>query len=64
MPRCVLIDEFHLSFLAPTSFSEAAFDAVRRTLDGARFRNRLRRIVRKAVARFRCLGGVRVRLSR
>ena len=64
MPRCVLVDEFHLSFLAPDNLSTAEFDAIRRTLDGARFRARLRRIFKKVAARFLSLSKVRFRLSR
>jgi hypothetical protein len=64
MARRVLVDEFHLSFLAPRNLSPAQFDAIRSALDDARFRALLRRGVKNVVAHFPPLNRVRVRLSR
>ena len=64
MPRRLVMDEFHVSFLAPRTLSPAAFDAIRRTLTNAGFRAALRRAVRQAVRQFPSLDKVRIRLSR
>ena len=49
MNRHVLMDEFHLSLLAPRTLSAAECDALRRTLDDAHFHALLRRAVRRLV---------------
>ena len=64
MAKNVLMDEFHVSFLAPHNLSPAEYDAVRRTLDELHFRALLKRTVKNVAARFPSLNKVRVRLSR
>ncbi len=64
MTRNVLLDEFHLSFFVPRQLSAAECDALRRTLDDARFRAFLRRAVKRVVRAFPSLTKARVRLSR
>ena len=64
MAKNVLMDEFHVSFLAPHNLSPAEYDAVRRTLDELYFRALLKRTVKNVTARFPSLSKVRVRLSR
>ena len=64
MPKNVLMDEFHVSFLAPHNLSPAEYDGVRQTLDEPYFRALLKRAVRKIAVRFPSLNKVRVRLSR
>src|SRR5437588_130238 len=49
MAKSVLLDEFHLGFRAPPGLPEAAYLAMRRALDGRRFRAGLRRAVRGGV---------------
>jgi hypothetical protein len=57
------MEEWHLTFFAPPGLDEAAYDAISRALDEARFRAELRRAVR-AVVRQPSLRQVRVWLSR
>jgi hypothetical protein len=64
MARNVLMDEFHVAFLAPRRLSSAEYDAVRQTLDEPYFRALLKRAVKNVAARFPSLSKVRVRLSR
>ena len=64
MAQNVLMDEFHVSFLAPHHLSSTDYDGVRRTLDEPSFRALLKRAVKNVAARFPSLNPVRVRLSR
>jgi hypothetical protein len=64
MAKNVLIDEFHVSFLAPHNLSPGEYDGVRQTLDEPYFRALLKRAVKNVTARFPSLNKVRVRLSR
>ena len=64
MPRPILMEKWHLTFFAPPGLDEAAYDAIRRALDEARFRAEPRRAVRAVVRRQPSLRQVRVRLSR
>ena len=42
MARAVQMDQFHLTAYAPPDLAPAEYDAIRRTLDDARFRAALR----------------------
>jgi hypothetical protein len=64
MARYVLMDEFHVTFLAPRNLTTAEFDAIRSTLNNAGFRAAFRRSVRQVVRQFPSLNKMRVRLSR
>ena len=64
MAKNVLMDEFHVSFLAPHDLSPAEYDGVRQTLDEPYFRALLKRAVKNVAARFPSLIKVGVRLSR
>jgi hypothetical protein len=65
MPRSyLLVDEFHLSVLAPRRLDDAAVRSVRRVLNDRHFQSELRRAVHTLVGRYRALSPVRVRLSR
>ncbi len=64
MARTVLLDEFHLSVLAPRGLPEPAYVAARRALDRKRFQADLCRAVREVARRYPALSRVRFRLSR
>jgi hypothetical protein len=64
MTSTVLIDEFHLTVFAPRGMRAAAYRAVRRTLDDARFRERLRRAIRDVFGRYPSLSKTRFTLAR
>ena len=64
MAKNVLMDEFHVSFLAPHNLSPAEYVGVRHTLDEPYFRALLKRAVKNVAGRFPSLNKVRVRLSR
>jgi hypothetical protein len=64
MPRPVLIDEFHLSFLVPHRLRVFEQRAIRRTLNGPVFRSRLYDAARVVVRRFPSLNRTRLTLSR
>jgi hypothetical protein len=64
MPRHVLIDEFHLSFLIPIQLSDSEQRAIRRTLSAPVFRSRLYDAARVVVRRFPSLNRTRLTLSR
>jgi hypothetical protein len=64
MSRAQLIEEVHLSVYVPCGLPEAEYEAVRQTLDDARFQARLWRAVRDAFRQQQSLCPVRVRLSR
>jgi hypothetical protein len=64
MARAVKMDQFHLTIYVPQGLAPAEYDAIRRTLDDARFHAVLRRAVRKVVRAHPALAHVRVALSR
>jgi hypothetical protein len=53
MSRAQLVEEVHLSVYVPRGLPEAEYEAVRQTLDDARFLARLRRAVRHVVNHIR-----------
>ena len=55
MVNYILMDEFHVGVFAPRGLSAAEYDAVRKALDGAPFRSRLKRTMRKVVRRYASL---------
>jgi hypothetical protein len=64
MARAVQIDQFHLTVYAPPGLTPAEYDAIRRTLDDARFQAALRRAMRRVFRRRPSLRKARVALSR
>ena len=64
MARSVLIEEFHLNVFVPRGLPEQEADAVRRTLDSARFQARVTRAVRAVLRRYRTLRKVSIALTR
>jgi hypothetical protein len=64
MAKALLLDEFHLSVLAPRGLPEADYQAICRTLATARFHAELRRALRAVWRAHPSLGPTRVRISR
>ena len=64
MARQIVMEEFHLTMLAPRGLPEAEYRSIRRTLDGKRFRVRLASAARRVCRRFAGLRQISVRLSR
>ena len=64
MPKDILIDEFHLTVLAPCGLEETEYLAIRQTLDSRRFRADLRRALREVCRREPSLSKARIRLTR
>ncbi len=64
MAPTILLDEFHLAVRAPRGLREAAYGAIRRTLDGRRFQADVRRALRGVFRQYPALNRIRVRLSR
>ena len=64
LAKYLLLDEIHVSFLIPRELPDRAAAAVRRALDGARFRAGLRRCLRAAMRREPALARVRLRVTR
>ncbi len=64
MGKTVVIDELHLTVRVPNDMPQDRVDAVRETLAGAEFTDRLRRAVRAAVGAHPELSAVRVSLTR
>ena len=64
MAKNVVIDELHLTIRIPNDLPDTQTEAIRRTLSGDDFMNRLRRAVRAALRGFPELAIVRVSLSR
>ena len=64
MANSILIDEFQLAVLVPRGLRVTASRAVRRTLNDARFRERLRRAIRDVFSRYPSLAKARFTLTR
>ena len=64
MPKAILMDEFHLSMFAPAGLRGAEYAAIRRALDGVRFRTRLVRAIRHVIGQYPPLHQVRVTVTR
>jgi hypothetical protein len=64
MPKCVTIEEIHLTVLVPRHLPPVEADAIRQTLTDPTFERRLRRAIRRAFRREASLVNAKVRLSR
>jgi hypothetical protein len=60
----IVMEEFHLTVLVPDGLPAAAYAAMRRALDGARFRARLQSAVKNVFGRYPSLARATVKLSR
>ena len=64
MPRLIVMDELHVTLLAPRRLSVPDQDAVTRALADPAFTIELRRAVRRLMRRTPALRPVRVRVTR
>jgi hypothetical protein len=64
MGKGVVLEEFHLTVLAPRGLPESEYDAICRALADPAFESRLRRAVRRAFRREGGLAKTKVRVSR
>ena len=64
MARLLVMDEFHLTVLAPQRLPEAEYNAIHRQLNSKRLHERLRAAVRHVLVQYRPLLKVHVRISR
>jgi hypothetical protein len=63
MPQMLIMDEFHLTVLAPRDLTKPHRRRISKVLNRARFRQELARAVRAVFAHYPELRRVRVRLS-
>jgi hypothetical protein len=64
MGKGVVMEEFHLTVLAPRGLPESEYDAIHRALADPSFESRLRRAIRRAFRGEAPLGKAKVRVSR
>ena len=64
MPKAIVMDEFHITVYVSRGLPEAESRAIRRTLDRANLRGRLRRAAQEVFGGYRSLASATVRLSR
>jgi hypothetical protein len=64
MGKGVVMEEFHLTVLAPRGLPESEYDAICRALADPAFEARLRRVVRRVFRRETPLVKVKVRVGR
>ena len=64
MPKGILLEEFHVTLIAPRRFRDAEYRAIRRTVNGVRFQTKLGCAIRDACSSFPSLSKVRVVISR
>jgi hypothetical protein len=64
MATAVLMDEFHPTVFVPCGLRAAGYDAIRRTLDGAGFRNRLGRAARGVFRQYPSPARVKIPITR
>lgn len=62
MGKMILMEEFHVSAMAPSGLSKAEYQKINKTLRGP-FKNRLKEALRQVASRYRSLKKVRVILS-
>jgi hypothetical protein len=60
VPDRILLEEYHLTLTAPPAAGDDEREAMRRALNGRRFRSDLRRAVRELVRSYPALAAVRV----
>jgi hypothetical protein len=64
MAKNILLEEFHLTVVAPRGLPPAEYDAMRQAVTSAQFIIRLRHAVRRVFRREAALSRAKVRLSR
>ena len=64
MRKTILMEQFHITVIAPAGLPKAAYDAMQRTLQGRRFQARLHDAVRKVAQRYSSLRKTKIRIER
>ena len=64
MPKTILMEQFHITVIAPAGLPKAAYDAMQRTLQGRRFQTRVYDAVRKVAQGYASLRKAKVRIER
>ena len=64
MPKTILLEDYHLTVIAPPGLRTAEYAAMVRTLDGKRFQSRLHEAVREVFRRYPSLKNVQFNLDR
>jgi hypothetical protein len=64
MPKSIVMDEFHVTIVAPPNLRATEYNAIRRRLDDAQFQADLRRAVRDVFRRHPDLRKLRAHLTR
>lgn len=64
MAKFIVLEEFHLTVVAPRGLPSTEYDAIVRTVNSTPFMTRLRQAVRRAFRREPSLNKAKVRLSR
>ena len=63
MPKGILIDEWHVTIVAPRGLPEARYVAMHRTLSGRPFRRAFRQAVQAVFRKYASLNKARIRIS-
>ena len=63
MARMLLMDEFHVSVYAPRGLTDPEYKAIKRVLNLARFRQRLRQAAITVAGRYSALKKIRIVVS-
>ena len=63
MSKAIMMDEFHVGLFVPQGLRAAEYAAIRRTLNGVRFRAQLRRAVRDVCRRYPSLHKVKITVT-
>lgn len=64
MAKNVMIEQYHLDVFIPRGLSEAETNAIRRTLDSARFQVHIVRAVRAVLRKYRSMRKTHIALTR
>jgi hypothetical protein len=64
MPKTILLEDYHLTVIAPAGLRKAEYTAMVRTLHGKRFQARLHEAVREVFRRYSSLKKVQFSLDR
>jgi hypothetical protein len=64
MTRTILIDEIHVTLLAPANLMKGDFAAIQKTLRGKRFLMRFNEAVRQVLRRYSSLSQLKTKIDR
>lgn len=63
MAKPIMMDQLHLTILAPRNLSKPEYMAIRRGLKSPRFSDQLRRAIRAVVRRFPSLAKIKITVT-